>query len=460
MDRLHVAPATKFAVPETSRPYMESHQRAIQQAVASALASITLTKPEDPIAALSVHFAQRSSREMQSAMPTAPQPIASAVDDKAKISRLEAAVAELTIANEAKASRIQVLESELRRVNGVQSDDPCTLRAIAAGVVAVGSEKGQAEYIPHMEQWSQDRSQLLPKQVILQANVAAIQALGPAFRQRQLEQRKIEELEKSLKALEGAELSQRTKLDHKIAEAKEQQWKHEEHLKAAVSRVDAIMLESAEAISPGLTRDAESYAAVIERLLNEEPGVLEELSAEAAAMVNVGVLEVAEEVEVVRDGKMRRAAVRRVVDPTEGIYEVSLWTEVSLIHQRYEAGFDTSKPELVTVARRDIYANTKHTQVLSAAARALWSMRASVDASNSHSGSDAPPSTDPAYLALLYTDAERTLSHLHDLSADVKKEVAAAEPIVAPLKGEPRATYKTLDKYGGDYRRLTDLARM
>ena len=33
-------------------------------------------------------------------------------------------------------------------------------------------------------------------------------------------------------------------------------------------------------------------------------------------------------------------------------------------------------------------------------------------------------------------------------------------PVVAPLKGEPRAAFKTLDKYGGDYSRLTDLARM
>ena len=33
-------------------------------------------------------------------------------------------------------------------------------------------------------------------------------------------------------------------------------------------------------------------------------------------------------------------------------------------------------------------------------------------------------------------------------------------PVVAPLKGEARAAFKTLDKYGGDYSRLTDLARM
>ena len=31
---------------------------------------------------------------------------------------------------------------------------------------------------------------------------------------------------------------------------------------------------------------------------------------------------------------------------------------------------------------------------------------------------------------------------------------------MAPLKAETRAAIKTLDKYGGDYSRLTDLARM
>ena len=33
-------------------------------------------------------------------------------------------------------------------------------------------------------------------------------------------------------------------------------------------------------------------------------------------------------------------------------------------------------------------------------------------------------------------------------------------PVVAPLKGEARAAFKTLEKYSGDYSRLTDLARM
>ena len=60
----------------------------------------------------------------------------------------------------------------------------------------------------------------------------------------------------------------------------------------------------------------------------------------------------------------------------------------------------------------------------------------------------------------LYSDAERTLPVLHDLSAEIKTQQPSAVPVVAPLKGEPRATFKTLEKYGGDYSRLTDLARM
>ena len=49
---------------------------------------------------------------------------------------------------------------------------------------------------------------------------------------------------------------------------------------------------------------------------------------------------------------------------------------------------------------------------------------------------------------------------LHDLSAEITTKQPSAEPFVAPLKGEARAAFKTLDKYGGDYSRLTDLARM
>ena len=49
---------------------------------------------------------------------------------------------------------------------------------------------------------------------------------------------------------------------------------------------------------------------------------------------------------------------------------------------------------------------------------------------------------------------------LHDLGTHISGQMPAVKSIVAPLKAETRAAIKTLDKYGGDYSRLTDLARM
>ena len=43
---------------------------------------------------------------------------------------------------------------------------------------------------------------------------------------------------------------------------------------------------------------------------------------------------------------------------------------------------------------------------------------------------------------------------LHDLCAQIKAQQPSAVPVVAPLKGEARAAFKTLDKYGGDSSRL------
>jgi hypothetical protein len=160
---------------------------------------------------------------------------------------------------------------------------------------------------------------------------------------------------------------------------------------------------------------------------------------------------------------MLRAKVRRVVDKADGTYELSLWAEVSFVGQKYEAGFDTSQPKLVTLCRRDIYANTKHKQALSKEARALAAGRAATKAKGSSGATAEGPSplpTTPTFLALLYSDAERTLSLLHNLGVEISTQQSAAESNVAPLKGEARAAFKTLDKYDGDYSRLTDLARM
>ena len=245
--------------------------------------------------------------------------------------------------------------------------------AVVAGVVAVGSRLDKNNYVEEMAAWARDPQQLLPKAVLLQANMAAVRAIGPAYHQQLLEQQHIDELTKAVEAVKDGDVYQRTRVEHQLAGAKERKAKVDAKLAEALDRFDAVMLASAEAISPGLARDGEKYTEAINQLVADAPGVLEEVNAEAAAMVNSGALKVGDEVEVVEGGAMQRAQVRRVVDQAEGTYELSLWSEVFLggrflggrknfANRKYEAGFDTSEPKLVTLPRRGIYANTKQKQ--------------------------------------------------------------------------------------------------
>ena len=236
--------------------------------------------------------------------------------------------------------------------------------AVAAGVVAVGSRLDKKNYVEMMAAWARDQQQLLPKAVLLQANMAAVQAIGPAYLQAHLEQRQIDELTKAVEAFKDGDICDRTHVEQQLAEAKKRKAKADAKLAEAVARIHTVMLLSAEAISPGLARDGEKYTEALNQLVANEPGVLEEVSAEAAAMVNSGALKEGEEVEVVEGGAMRRAQVRRVVDQAEGTYELSLWSAVSIVGKQYEAGFDTSDPKLVTLSRRSLYANTKQKQAL------------------------------------------------------------------------------------------------
>ena len=236
--------------------------------------------------------------------------------------------------------------------------------AVAAGVVAVGSRLDKNNYVEEMAAWARDPQQLLPKAVLLQANMAAVQAIGPAYLQAHLEQRQIDELTKALEAVKEGDVYARSRVEHQLAEAKKRKAKADAKLAEALARINTVMLVSAEAISPGLARDGEKYTEAINQLVADEPDVLEEVNAEAAAMVNSGALKVGDEVEVVEGGAMQRAQVRRVVDQAEGTYELSLWSQVTHDGRKYEAGFDTLEPKLATPPRRSIYANTKQKQAL------------------------------------------------------------------------------------------------
>ena len=381
---------------------------------------------------------------------------------QSKIAALESTVSELRSSHQALELELAQLKS---RVLSADRQAPSIAKsAQSTSSTAPPPLQREDSIVEEMATWACNPQQLLPKAVLLQSNVAAVRAIGPAYLQQTLEQQQIDELTKAVVALKEADnISQLTRAEYQLAEAEARKKKVDLKLAQALARVDSVKLTSAEAISPGLARDGEKYTEALTKLVADEPGVLNEVNAEAAAMVNSGALKVGDEVEVVEGGVMLRAKVRRVVDKADGTYELSLWAEVSFVGQKYEAGFDTSQPKLVTLCRRDIYANTKHKQALSKEARALAAGRAATKAKGSSGATAEGPSplpTTPTFLALLYSDAERTLSLLHNLGVEIITQQSAAESNVAPLKGEARAAFKTLDKYDGDYSRLTDLARM
>ena len=317
-----------------------------------------------------------------------------------------------------------------------------------------------------MEAWAQDPQLLLPKEVLLQANVAAVQAIGPAYLQQHLEQQQIDELTKAVEALKGDDISVLSRVQYQLDGARERKKKTDEKLADAMARVNAIKLASAEAISPGLVRDGKRYTEALNELDAAEPGELDRVNEEAAKMVNVGALKKGAEVEVVHDGTMKPAQVVQVIDEAKGLYKLSLWGEVTDEGKKYKAGYDTTSSEKVELPRVQIYANAKQRQELSKEACALAANRTAAEAKLGEEasggaslglaapgGKGPPEPTAAAYLALLYADAERTLQLMYDLGKEVKGRVSAVD-IVAPLKGEPRAAYKTLDKYYGDYSRL------
>ena len=320
--------------------------------------------------------------------------------------------------------------------------------AQAAGIITAGSRVVSLAYADHMAKWASDAKQLLPKQVLQQVNVAAVQQIGPCNKAFRHEKQQIDELEASLKALpEDANKAFSSRIEYQLARAKERRQQAEAKLDASFEHLDAIRLTSAAAISPGLASDEEKYGGAMREMDAAEPGVLDKLNAYAAGLVNTGALKVGEEVEVAVDGAMQRAKVQRAVDEAEGTYELSLWTEVNIDGKLYEAGYNTSSPKLLTVPRLRIYANKKQAQTLSKQSEQLAARRAAL------TGGDASPApTSPECLALLYADAERTLPHLHELASHVTKQEPEVNAVAAPLKGEPRAAYKARDKYRGDTR--------
>ena len=124
--------------------------------------------------------------------------------------------------------------------------------AVGAGIIAVGSRLDKNNYDEEMKEWARNPRKLLPKAVLLQANVAAVQAIGPLYLQQHLEQQQIDELRKAVKALKKGDVADLTKVEYQLAEAMKGKDKVDAKLADAVAHVNAVKLASAEAISPAL----------------------------------------------------------------------------------------------------------------------------------------------------------------------------------------------------------------
>jgi len=440
--------------------YRHAHQESIESVLGDTVNLVFLERPPNPIQFIVRHLVEHSGA------------YAGPPDLQAEIEQLRARNESLATENErlttalaeASATKPEAKAEEPRSKPAVgqltRQQSAAAQLAETAGVIAVGSRVHKGTYEQPMKEWAESADALLPKQVLLNTSTAAIQALAPCYLAHHKERKQVEELKAALEALKDAGINQRTRVEYQLAEAEKREKKAGDELTAAEARVGTVTLEAAAAISPGLARDGEKYSAAVTEMMEKEPGLIEELTKEAATAVNHGAVEVGEEVEAVVDGKMARAQVRRA-DAKQDEYELSLWTEV--IRQKYEAGFDTREPKLITVPRREVYANRKHKQTLSPEALALAKSRAEAEAKARGTpvpNETAPKRESPEYLSLLYLDAERALPSLHDLGGEITKALPDVEPIVAPLKGEARACFKTVDKYGGDARRLADIARM
>jgi len=441
--------------------YRHAHQESIESVLGNAVNLVFNERPPNPIQFIVRHVVEHSGA------------YAGPPDIQAEIERLRARNESLTTENErlktalaqASAARPEAKADEppSKPAAGQLTRQTSAVAQLAetAGIIAVGSRVYKGTYEQPMKEWAEKADAPLPKQVLLNTSTAVVQALATRYLAVLKERKQVEELKASLKTLVNANITRRTRVESLLAEAEKREKMAAEGLTAAEARVDTVMLAAAEAISPSLARDGAKYSATVVEMIEKEPGVLEELNEEVATVVNRGAVEVGEIVEVVVNGTMQRAQVRSADAKDE--YELSLWTEVNYSSLKYEEGFHTSQPKLITVPRRDVYANRKHKQTLSPEALALAKSRAEAEAKARGTTAlkeTAPKPESPEYLSLLYLDAERALPSLHDLGGDITRVLPDVEPIVAPLKGEARACVKTIDKYVGDYRRLTDLARM
>ena len=357
--------------------------------------------------------------------------------------------------------------------------------AMVAGGIGVREGENVPSYSSSASEWVEQG--LVPRRLEAERTEGAIRMFGPLSIQRATLLGDIAHLEEAAGKLKKDRSYQFSSelVACRTAKARAELVQVDQLIDKALSNLRRATNAGASLISGRLELDKSSYDQALADAIASEPGELERMSVRAAELCNVGPLREGQIVHVVTaldrsfeasknhselavkaiNGEvscaLRAAKVRAVLD--NGTYDVALWREWTNTYQGYREGFDetdfgdrkqftndeAADTQVINAPRVRLYSSASKTrQVLSAESIKRAKQR----------GVHPLRTDDLSFLLLLFADAESTLPYLSRLGEQLRS--AQVMVLEAPLKALPRTIAKTLEKYGGDFSRLTDLARM
>ena len=233
--------------------------------------------------------------------------------------------------------------------------------------------------------------------------------------------------------------------------------KLDSQMAVAVRNLANTRVSVASNVSHRLVADISRYSHAMEKNVNQELEAYSKLNATAAAISNTSDLKVGAKALVANAGSLSKACVVEVKSNT---YKVSLWKIVDYKGGVYEEGYETTEAEYLELPRVKLFAlNAKPMQ--QSISDATISLVCGDSDTKEKMTSLIRNSTRPEFLMALYVDARKARLSLQILGGEAQTAIGTRLVAIIPnLKGKERAMVKTQEKYGGDYSRLTDLARM
>ena len=379
-------------------------------------------------------------------------------------------------------------------------------RAAADAAAAILHPKGKSleppaapdYWVNYVEKtWEKSHDAPPPQELRLRLAEGAISQIAPLYLETRHMDYQVQELTEQKKATrQEALVVNKTFIPLRLEQTTAKFVAAEATLKAAIEKLDDLISVTAKSIARPLVKDSEKYFNTLIDMDNKEPGVLLELQRQVEQLVNRDhpdrALRRNDEVTIIdpttqqmvrakvahlpgempkgarSDGEGEHAASVAGADRAplgKGKYELLLWNVCIRADEPYEEGFETRHKLWAIKERHEIYHHSKHEQMLShdaiSAARRRHA-RAETPSRTAKPTFVKPDPTSDEFLMLLYSDAERTVPHLKQLSDEVVRSVRGTEAVAAPapLKSTGRAVVKTLEKYDGRFSKLTDLVRM